>query len=81
MTIAVLELDRVDEAADAGADLDLLDRLEPADEFVPVGDRSLGRRATVTAGGGGAAACVAGLSQPETLAASNSASGDDQRSG
>ena len=36
--VAVLELDTVDEAADAGADLNLLDRLEAAGELVPIRD-------------------------------------------
>src|SRR3954470_7281392 len=35
---AVLELYAIDEAADAGTDLNLLDRLEAAGELVPVGD-------------------------------------------
>ncbi len=38
---AVAELDVGDEAADAGANLNLLDRIEPARELVPVGDGSL----------------------------------------
>ena len=41
--VAVLELDAGDEAADPGADLDLLDRLEPAGELVPIGDGALDR--------------------------------------
>ena len=41
--VAVLELDTGDEAADPRPDLDLLDRLEPAGEFVPVGDGALDR--------------------------------------
>ncbi|MGY4484445.1 hypothetical protein ACVWWR_003636 [Bradyrhizobium sp. LM3.2] len=40
---AVLELDGVDEAADAGAHLHLLRRLEAAGEFVPIGDGALDR--------------------------------------
>ena len=40
---AVAELDAVDEAADAGANLDLLDRLEPAGEFIPIRDGALHR--------------------------------------
>ena len=39
-----LELDTdVDEAADAGANLNLLDRLEAAGEFIPVGDGTFDR--------------------------------------
>ncbi|MGY4449522.1 hypothetical protein ACVWZR_004182 [Bradyrhizobium sp. i1.3.1] len=38
---AVLELDGVDEAADTGAHLHLLDRLEAAGELVPIGDGAL----------------------------------------
>ena len=34
----ILELYTIDEAADAGTDLNLLDRLEPTGELVPVGD-------------------------------------------
>jgi hypothetical protein len=41
--VAVAELDGVDEAADAGTDLDLLHRLETAGELVPIGDDTLGR--------------------------------------
>ena len=41
--VAVLELDIGDEAADPGTDLDLFDRVEPAGEFVPVGDGALDR--------------------------------------
>ena len=40
---AVAELDAGHEAADAGANLDLLDRLEPSGEFIPVGDGALHR--------------------------------------
>ena len=40
--VAVAELDAVHEAADAGANLNLLDCLEPPGEFVPVGDGTLG---------------------------------------
>ena len=40
---AIAELDAGDEAADAGADLDLLDRLEAAGEFIPIGDGALDR--------------------------------------
>ena len=40
---AVAKLDVGDEAADPGANLDLLDRLEPAGEFVPIGDGALDR--------------------------------------
>ena len=38
---AVPEFDTVDEAADAGANLNLLDRIEPPGELVPVRDGSL----------------------------------------
>ena len=41
--VAVFELDIGDEAADPGADLDLLDRVEAPGEFVPVGDGALDR--------------------------------------
>jgi hypothetical protein len=41
--VAVLELDIGDKAADAGADLDLFDRLETAGELIPIGDGALGR--------------------------------------
>jgi hypothetical protein len=41
--VAVLELDGFDEAADPGADLDFLHRLEAAGELVPIGDGPLGR--------------------------------------
>ena len=40
---AVAKFDDGDEAADAGANLDLLDRLEPSGEFIPVGDGALDR--------------------------------------
>jgi len=40
---AVAEFDIGDEAADAGADLDFLYRIEPSGEFVPIGDGALGR--------------------------------------
>ena len=40
---AIAEFDTVDEAADAGANLNLLDRLEASGEFVPVGDGPLDR--------------------------------------
>ncbi len=39
---AVAEFDAVHEAANAGANLNLLDCLEPPGEFVPVGDGTLG---------------------------------------
>src|SRR4051812_30181943 len=39
----IRERDPVDEAADASADLNLLDRLEPAGELIPVGDCSFHR--------------------------------------
>src|SRR5258708_2885627 len=39
---AVAEFHAGDEAADAGAHLHLFDRLEPAGEFVPIGDGALG---------------------------------------
>ena len=41
--VAVLELDIGDKAADPRADLHLLDRLEPAGEFIPIGDGALDR--------------------------------------
>ncbi|MBA7698797.1 hypothetical protein ES703_107479 [subsurface metagenome] len=41
--IAVLELDGVDEAADPGADLHFVHRLEAASEFIPIGDHAFGR--------------------------------------
>ena len=40
---AVAELDIGDEAADPGANLNLFHRLEPAGEFVPIGDGAFGR--------------------------------------
>src|SRR3954467_15263086 len=39
----IRERDPVDEAADASADLNLLDRLEPTGELIPVGDCSFHR--------------------------------------
>src|SRR3954468_23202557 len=39
----ILELHTIDEAADAGTDLNLLDRLEATGELVPVGDGPLDR--------------------------------------
>src|SRR4029453_3692394 len=41
--VAILELDIGDEAADAGTDLNLLDRLEATGELVPVGDSPFDR--------------------------------------
>ena len=41
--VAVLELDIGDETADPRANLDLFDGLEPAGEFIPVGDGALDR--------------------------------------
>ena len=40
---AIAEFDAGDETADAGADLDFLNRLEPSGEFVPVGNGTLHR--------------------------------------
>src|SRR6185295_12840258 len=40
---AVAEVDAGDETADAGANLDLLHRLEPPGEFIPVGNGTLHR--------------------------------------
>jgi hypothetical protein len=40
---AVAEFDRCHKATDAGANLDLLDRIEPAGEFIPVGHGALHR--------------------------------------
>ena len=68
---AVAELDRRDEAADAGADLHLLDRLEASGEFVPIGDGSLHRLRDRDRWRRGAAACCGGLSpQPDSATAS-----------
>ena len=41
--VAVLELDIGDEAADPGANLNLLDRFEPAGELIPIRDGTFGR--------------------------------------
>ena len=40
---AVAKFDAGDEAADAGANLNFLDRLEPSGEFIPVGDGAFHR--------------------------------------
>ena len=40
---AVAKLERGDKDADAGADLHLLDRLEPTGELVPIGDGAFHR--------------------------------------
>src|SRR6266436_1352905 len=40
---AVTEFNAGDEAADAGADLNFLHRLEAAGEFIPIGDGTFGR--------------------------------------
>ena len=67
---AIAEFDAGDKAADTGANLDFLDRLEPAGEFIPIGDEALDRlrdRDRI----GGAAACGAGFSlQPDSAMAS-----------
>src|SRR5690349_1496508 len=42
--VTVLELDIGDKAADPGANLNLLHRLEAAGELVPIRDRALDRR-------------------------------------
>ena len=68
---AVAEFDAGDEAADAGADLDLLDRLEPSGEFVPVGDGALDRLRDRDGRRRGAA-CCGGLSPQADSASASS---------
>ena len=78
--VAVLELDMVDEAADPGADLDLLDRLEAAGELVPIGDGALGRlRDGHRRRRGGRAAAPACRRSPPGPTASRTASGAMRR--
>jgi hypothetical protein len=58
---AVAKHDAGDEAADPGANLNLLDGLEPSGEFVPLGLRLTGCE-TATDDVAGSATCCGGLS-------------------
>jgi hypothetical protein len=63
---AVDEVDLLDRAGDARPQLHVLRRLEPAAEFLVVGDRSLHRRATLTGGACCAPPCASAASPQAT---------------